>query len=81
MKHTNYRTVERLLSYFQNSQTKAANALGTTRQNIDRWRLAGYIPARWASIVEIKTNQNITAFEVMDTAIFYQDPINQKAKV
>ena len=73
MAHTDYRVIERLMSFFSNSQTSAAKKLGTSRQNIHRWEIAGYIPPRWATKVELATNKNITAFEVVDTANFYQE--------
>lgn len=76
----NHKVVERLLEFFSNSPTSAGIALGTTRQNVNLWIVKGYIPPRWASLVETATGKKITALEVMETAIFFQDPANKKQR-
>lgn len=75
----NHKTIERLLAFYGDSPTNAGRALNTTRQNVNLWREKGYVPARWASSVEKATGGSITAIEVMETAIWFQDPVNRRS--
>ena len=74
----NHKTIERLLSFYGDSPSNAGKALNTTRQNVNLWREKGYIPPRWALNVEKATGGSITATEVIETAIWYQDPMNRR---
>lgn len=75
----NKNTLKRLLEQFGNNQSAVATALNTTRQNVSLWVEKGFIPARWSSKVERASGRQISALEVMETAIYCTDQLN-KAK-
>jgi uncharacterized protein YbdZ (MbtH family) len=78
----NHNTLKRLLEQFGNNQSAVATALNTTRQCVSLWVEKGYIPARWSSKVERASGRQISALEVMETAIHCTDQINKtKEKV
>lgn len=77
-RYKNHLVVERLIKQFNGNQSNAAVAVGTSRQVINQWLEKGFIPPRWAAIIERVSGGLITATEVMETAIFIQDPVNKK---
>lgn len=74
-KAKDYETAENLVRFFGGS-ARAAKALkpykaSVSKQLIEYWRQRGYVPAKWGNIIEVATGGNITAYQVMQSAIYH----------
>lgn len=77
-KYKNHNVAERLVRQFNNNQSSVALAVGASRQAVNQWMEKGFIPPRWALTIEKVSGGLITANEVMETAIYVQDPNNRE---
>ena len=48
------------------SKTEAADEIGTTIQNINRWELRGTFPPKWALKIERLTDGKVTARQILE---------------
>ena len=74
-KAKDYDTAANLVSFF-GTTTKVARALkpykaSVSKQLVEHWKNQGYVPAKWGNIIEVATGGNITAYQVMQSAIYH----------
>jgi DNA-binding transcriptional regulator YdaS (Cro superfamily) len=55
--------LEKIVNYFGSKQ-KLAEAIGTSKQNVNIWKDKGYIPTKWAIEIEKATNRDINRAEI-----------------
>ena len=53
--------IQQVLDYFEQSQTKVANALGIAQSNVSRWVKSGHIPELRQYQLQLLTNGKLQA--------------------
>jgi len=65
---------DRLIALY-GTQSEAGRHLGVRRMVIWTWRRQGYIPSRWATVIEAKTRGAITTTEILAEALEKSPPV------
>lgn len=67
-------SLEKLMFHFKGRVSMVAKVLGTDRANVYSWKDRGAIPPSWAREIELVTDGNVTALEILDDYIAKYPP-------